>query len=160
MPKLVLMSATADFERYRAYFAEALPRSERVERYEIPDLGGALRSLLPETEVKVRYLEDVTRMLSLTHPGGVPVAVSTAANARLGASTYELVVDLTTHIVRDQLRAEMGGLGGGGCGGGGGHVLVFLPTYADMEAVSRMIHDVARLPVEVRLRFKGLGTRV
>jgi hypothetical protein len=29
-----------------------------------------------------------------------------------------------------------------------------------MEAVSRMIHDVARLPVEVRLRFKGLGTRV
>jgi hypothetical protein len=90
----------------------------------------------------------------------VPVAVSTAANARLGASTYELVVDLTTHIVRDQLRAEMGGLGGGGCGGGGGHVLVFLPTYADMEAVSRMIHDVARLPVEVRLRFKGLGTRV
>ena len=128
-PRVVLMSATADFERYRAYFAEALPRGERVERYDIPDLGGALRRILPETEVKVRYLQDVATMLGL---GGMAIAVNTA-QARLGESMYELVVNLTAHIVT---------------GGGRGHVMVFLPTYFDMEAVSRLI-GAARLRVEV-----------
>lgn len=56
--RIVLMSATADFSRYQAWFKEALSPSDAVELIAIPDWGAALRGVLLQTQVK--YLEHVS----------------------------------------------------------------------------------------------------
>jgi hypothetical protein len=51
--RIALMSATADFGRYQAWFKEALAPSDAVELIAIPDWRAALRGVLLQTQVKV-----------------------------------------------------------------------------------------------------------
>ena len=59
-PKLLLMSATFDHERYRRFFTDA---GAHVKVLNIRSAGGALRAVMPETKVKLAYFEEAAQLL-------------------------------------------------------------------------------------------------
>ena len=59
-PKLVLMSATFDAKRYQVFFEEA---GASVATCQIRSAGGILRAVMPETKVRLKYLEEVASLL-------------------------------------------------------------------------------------------------
>ncbi|KAL2629665.1 hypothetical protein R1flu_014351 [Riccia fluitans] len=123
--KLLLMSATADFLKYEAYFKDN-DRGERVEKIAIQNLAGKLQSLILNT--KVMYLEQVVKVL-----GDAPKHVSlldTMASAEepnpadngidIGEGTLKMIRDLIVHLHKNEPDYSKS-------------VLVFLPTYRSLE---------------------------
>ncbi|OAY61817.1 DExH-box ATP-dependent RNA helicase DExH8 [Manihot esculenta] len=116
--RVVLMSATADFGRYRDYFKD-LGRDERVEVLAIPSSNQ--QALFQK---KVSYLEQITEFLGISSEllatrycsGPDP----SMAAADIKPEVHKLIHDLIVHIHDNEVDIEKG-------------ILVFLPTYRDLE---------------------------
>ncbi|XP_015577233.2 DExH-box ATP-dependent RNA helicase DExH8 [Ricinus communis] len=115
--RVVLMSATADFGRYRDYFKD-LGRGERVEVLAIPSSNQ--QALFQR---RVSYLEQMTEFLGISSEvlatkycsGPSPAMVS----ADIKPEVHKLIHDLVMHIHDNEPDIEKG-------------ILVFLPTYHDL----------------------------
>ncbi|KAK9817283.1 hypothetical protein WJX72_012211 [[Myrmecia] bisecta] len=117
--RLVLMSATAQFQRYLDYFAHI----DEVERITIPDLGASSRDVFLKAlkmETKVQYLEQVVKLL-----GDRPQDAALLADHKLRPEDEEpqvstdmqrLLLDLIAHLHSTDPNLD-------------NVVLVFLPTY-------------------------------
>ena len=135
-PKLLLMSATFDYKRYQEFFEQA---GASVSMCMIRSGSSMLRAVMPETRVRIKYLEDAEQLLRgqgvvtapiervLTCAYGAPVSASDgaatlkAAGGKLDSDWHALVTALVLALDRcepDHTR----------------RFLVFLPTYADLEA--------------------------
>ncbi|XP_020538355.1 DExH-box ATP-dependent RNA helicase DExH8 isoform X2 [Jatropha curcas] len=116
--RVVLMSATADFGRYRDFFKD-LGRGERVEVLAIPSSNQ--QALFQR---KVSYLEQITEFLGITSDllatrycsGPSP----SMAAADIKEEVHKLIYDLIMHIHENEPDIEKS-------------ILVFLPTYRDLE---------------------------
>ncbi|CAI0469713.1 unnamed protein product [Linum tenue] len=116
--RVVLMSATADIGRYRDYFRD-LGRGERVEVLAIPS---------PDEQFvfqkKVLYLEQITRFLGFSSESLASRYCSgpspSVAGADMKPDVHKIIHDLIQNIHQIDPDIEKG-------------ILVFLPTYRDLE---------------------------
>ncbi|KAJ9171817.1 hypothetical protein P3X46_015130 [Hevea brasiliensis] len=115
---VVLMSATADFGRYRDYFKD-LGRGERVEVLAIP--SSDQQALFQR---RVSYLEQITEFLGISSESLATRYCSgpnpSMAAAEIKPEVHRLIYDLIVHIHDNEPDIEKG-------------ILVFLPTYCDLE---------------------------
>ncbi|WCJ21314.1 DExH-box ATP-dependent RNA helicase DExH8 [Euphorbia peplus] len=116
--RVVLMSATADFGRYRDYFKD-IGRGERVEVLAIPSSNNQALH-----QKRVSYLEQVTELLgkkseSLASSYCSGGSLSTEV-ADINPEVHKLMHDLVLHIHENEPDIEKS-------------ILVFLPTYHDLE---------------------------
>ncbi|GAV66945.1 DEAD domain-containing protein/Helicase_C domain-containing protein [Cephalotus follicularis] len=116
--RVVLMSATADINRYRDYFKD-LGRDERVEVLGIPSSNQKT-----VFQRKVSYLEQISEFLgisselmSLRYCSGPSPSM---ADAEIKPEVHKLIHDLVLHIHDNEPDIEKS-------------ILVFLPTYHTLE---------------------------
>ncbi|PRQ26379.1 putative RNA helicase transcription factor C3H family [Rosa chinensis] len=116
--RVVLMSATADINRYRDYFKD-LGRDERVEVLAIPTSGQ--KTIFQK---RVSYLEEVTDLLNIdseslssTYCSGPSPSL---AKADMKAEVHNIIHQLVLHIHEQEPDIEKS-------------ILIFLPTYYALE---------------------------
>ncbi|CAI9105432.1 OLC1v1004355C4 [Oldenlandia corymbosa var. corymbosa] len=117
--RLVLMSATADINKYRDYFRD-LGRGERVEVLAVPPSTNQHQIF----QRKVLYLEQVTELLDMESESLSTKYCSGlspfAADAGIKANVHKLIHELVVHIHRNEPDMEKS-------------ILIFLPTYYSLE---------------------------
>ncbi|GAB4829881.1 hypothetical protein Ancab_019527 [Ancistrocladus abbreviatus] len=119
--RLVLMSATADFARYRDYFKD-IGRGERVEVLAIP--SSSSHTIFQK---QVLYLEQVTELLGISSDSSVSLSKRycsgpspSLASADIDNVVHKLIHDLIMYIHKNEPDIEKS-------------ILVFLPTYYSLE---------------------------
>ncbi|KAJ3693726.1 hypothetical protein LUZ60_009206 [Juncus effusus] len=124
--RLVLMSATADISRYKAYFI-GLGRGERVEVIAIPNS--------PQHTVfqrKVSYLEQVENLLETNTDSLISKFSSylppSHTDAKLKPKDHQLIHKLLIHIHKSDTEIK-------------NSILVFLPTYFALEQQWNLLRD-------------------
>ncbi|KAI4374342.1 hypothetical protein MLD38_012349 [Melastoma candidum] len=122
--RLVLMSATADIERYKRYFGD-IGRDERVEVLAIP--SSSQHTLYQR---KVLYLEQITKLLgvnsespSVEYCSGDSPSTSTA---NINPDVQKLIFKLVLQIHKTEPDIEKS-------------ILIFLPTYRALEQQWRLL---------------------
>ncbi|XP_065861357.1 DExH-box ATP-dependent RNA helicase DExH8 [Euphorbia lathyris] len=141
--RVVLMSATADFGRYRDYFKD-LGREERVEVLAIPSSNN--HALYQR---RVSYLEQVTELLginseSLASRDCSGQSLSTEA-ADINPEVHKLIHHLVLHIHENEPDIEKG-------------ILVFLPTYHDLEQQWYLLRPLSSR-FKVHILHGSVGTK-
>ncbi|XP_004290791.1 PREDICTED: zinc finger CCCH domain-containing protein 31 [Fragaria vesca subsp. vesca] len=116
--RVVLMSATADIQRYKDYFKD-LGRDERVEVVAIPNSGQ--KTIFQK---RVSYLEEVADLLnidpeslSLRYCSGITPSLS---KADIEPEVHSIIHQLVLHIHKQEPDIEKS-------------ILIFLPTYYALE---------------------------
>ncbi|CAM6114827.1 unnamed protein product [Calypogeia fissa] len=140
--KLVLMSATADFQRYEEYFKDI----DRVEKIAIDNIGEKFQSLILNT--KVVYLEQVVKLLG-TPPDHTTLLDSMNLNfapaekgVDMGNPTQNVIRDLIVHLHESEPDLSK-------------NVLVFLPTYRALEQQWLLLNNT-RKPFQVYVLHRSI----
>eukprot|EP00897_Mesotaenium_endlicherianum_P005314 jgi/Mesen1/4810/ME000243S03990 len=138
--RLVLMSATADFNRYGDYF-KVVQSGENLQRIAIPDYSTSLQSVLFDS--RVRYLEQVVAELGNEpkHAASVARQLSSSfsgdMDVTLDFGAQELIRDLILHIHQSDADVHKS-------------VLVFMPTYKTLEEL-RLLLSASELQLQLQL---------
>ncbi|XP_059298045.1 DExH-box ATP-dependent RNA helicase DExH8 isoform X1 [Lycium ferocissimum] len=122
--RVVLMSATADIQRYREYFRD-LGRGERVELLAIPSSG---QDTIYQRNVS--YVEQVAELLETDSEETALKCCSSpspqTAAADIEPEMYKVILNLIIYIHKNEVDIEKG-------------ILVFLPTYYALEQQWRLL---------------------
>eukprot|EP00798_Chlamydomonas_sp_ICE-L_P013651 gene13651-19536_t len=124
--KLVLMSATADIDRFRAHFKDLAVKLDVIN---ISDSNMLLRNVLPEFEVEEKYLHHAVVYLKKHSRPELQERHADMMDRAVGPDMLQLISDLVKALHEQHLS------------GPAAHhvVLVFLPTYKALESLYQLL---------------------
>ncbi|CAN6468365.1 unnamed protein product [Victoria cruziana] len=141
--RVVLMSATADINRYRDYFKD-LGRNEKVEVIAIPSHPQQLTF-----QRQVLYLEQVVKLIGKHAKSlfGMEDSAMTffSDDAEIKERMHELISDLVIYIHNNEPDVQKS-------------ILVFLPTYKALELQWLRLRSLEQFPFEVHILHSSIDT--
>ncbi|XP_031497859.1 DExH-box ATP-dependent RNA helicase DExH8 isoform X2 [Nymphaea colorata] len=141
--RVVLMSATADINRYRDYFKD-LGRNEKVEVIAIPNHPQQLIF-----QRQVLYLEQVIELIGkhAKSLSGMEDSAMTffSDDAEIKERMHELISDLVVHVHKSEPDIKKS-------------ILVFLPTYRALELQWLQLRSLEQFSFEIHILHSSIDT--